>query len=127
MLKAETLRWTIVSQDRLRCPHRFDLWLAIAFDDPREVLGDPAAAASQAAVFRRWDADPADRHDPANQRRMVTTIAPRHANDDLRSVRELFEFMTTNTAESCRALRSLGAPRCGHRTRTRSKINAPDL
>ena len=31
------------------------------FADPADVLGDPGAAAEQAAAFRRWDADPANR------------------------------------------------------------------
>ena len=110
MLEAGALRWTTVSQERLRCLHRFDRWLAIAFDDPREVLGDPAAAPGQAAAFRRWDFDPANRHDPANQRRMVAKVAPRQVNDDLRAVSELFEFMATNATEAHRALGGLAAP-----------------
>ena len=57
MLEAGTLRWTTVSQERLPCLLRFDRWLA-TLDRPGDVLGDPAAAAEQAAAFRRWDADP---------------------------------------------------------------------
>ena len=44
MLESGALRWTTVSQERLPCLLRFDRWLTRAFDDPREVLGDPAAA-----------------------------------------------------------------------------------
>ena len=58
MLEAGTLRWTTVSQERLPCLLRFDRWLA-TLDRPGDVLGDPGAAAEQAAAFRRWDADPA--------------------------------------------------------------------
>ena len=76
MLESGALRWTTVSQERLRCLHRFDRWLAIAFDDPREVLGDPATAASQAAAFRRWDADPANRSDGRAHRRVPGKVHP---------------------------------------------------
>lgn len=110
MLEAGSLRWTTVSQERLRCLHRFDRWLAVAFDNPLDVLGDPAAAAGQAAAFRRWDADPANRSDHAKQRRMAATVAPRQLNDDLRAVGELLEFMAANSSEARRVLGSLAAP-----------------
>jgi hypothetical protein len=110
MLEAGTLRWTTVSQERLRCLHRFDRWLAHAFDNPLDVLGDPAAAAAHAATFRRWDADPANRSDHIKQRRMPAKVGARQLNDDLRAVAELFEFMAANSAEAGRVLGDLAAP-----------------
>lgn len=110
MLDAGTLRWTTVSQERLRCLHRFDRWLAVAFDNPLDVLGDPAAAASQAAAFRRWDAGPANRSDHTKQRRMAAKVGPRALNDDLRAIAELFEFMAANAAEARRVLGDLATP-----------------
>src|SRR5260370_24095032 len=64
--------------------------------DYRGVLGDPAAAASQAAAFARWAADPAVRSGSGRQRAAV--VAPRQVNDDLRSVAELFAFMAASPA-----------------------------
>ncbi|GDY34040.1 tyrosine-type recombinase/integrase [Gandjariella thermophila] len=110
LLEAGTLRWTTVSQERLRCLHRFDRWLQIAFDNPLDVLGDPTSAAGQAAAFRRWLADPANRCDPGKPRRMATKVAPRLINDDLRAVGELFEFMAANHDEAGRVLGPLAAP-----------------
>ena len=110
MLESGALRWTTVSQERLRCLHRFDRWLAIAFDDPREVLADPATAASQAAAFRRWDADPASRSDGRPHRRVPGKVHARLINDDLRAVAELFAFMAANQAEARRVLGPLAAP-----------------
>jgi integrase len=110
MLESGALRWTTVSQERLRCLHRFDRWLAIAFDDPREVLADRAATASQAAAFRRWDADPASRSDGRAHRRVPGKVHARLINDDLRAVAELFAFMAANQAEARRVLGPLAAP-----------------
>ena len=110
MLESGALRWTTVSQERLRCLHRFDRWLAIAFDDPGEVLADPAATASQAAAFRRWDADPANRSDGRAHRRVPGKVHPRLINDDLRAVAELFAFMAANQAEARRILGPLATP-----------------
>ena len=110
MLESGALRWTTVSQERLRCLHRFDRWLAIAFGDPREVLADPATTANQAAAFRRWDADPANRSDGGKHRRVPGKVRPRLINDDLRAVAELFAFMAANQAETRRILGPLAAP-----------------
>jgi integrase len=110
MLESGALRWTTVSQERLRCLHRFDRWLAIAFDDPREVLADPATTASQAAAFRRWDADPANRSDGGKHRRVPGKVRPRLINDDLRAVAELFAFIAANQAEARRILGPLATP-----------------
>ncbi|MGH3814254.1 MAG: tyrosine-type recombinase/integrase [Pseudonocardiaceae bacterium] len=102
LLEAGTLRWTTVSQERLKCLLRLDRWLATAVDDPREVLGDPAAAAGQAAAFRRWDADPANRCDRVcqSEHRHRTSVHPRLINDDLRAVAELFAFVAANPREA---------------------------
>ena len=98
MLESGALRWTTVSQERLPCLLRFDRWLSVAFDDPGDLLGDPAAAAPQAAAFRRWDADPATRSGSNRQRAEV--VHPRLINDDLRAVAELFAFVAANPVEA---------------------------
>jgi hypothetical protein len=100
-LEAGVLRWSTVSQERLRSLTRFDRWLSVGLADPLEVLGDPGEAVRQAAAFRRWDADPANRltrscDDRYAQRR----VAPRQLNDDLRAVAELFAFVAANSAEA---------------------------
>ena len=110
MLESGALRWTTVSQEKLRCLHRFDRWLAIASGDPREVLADPATTANQAAAFRRWDADPANRTDGGKHRRVPGKVHPRLINDDLRAVAELFAFMDANQAEARRILGPLATP-----------------
>jgi integrase len=96
MLESGALRWTTVSQERLPCLLRVDRWLSAAFRDARDLLGDPAAAARQAAAFRRWDADPATRSGSSRQRAEV--VHPRLINDDLRAVAELFAFIAANPA-----------------------------
>jgi integrase len=96
MLESGALRWTTVSQERLPCLLRVDRWLSAAFRDARDLLGDPAAAARQAAAFRRWDADPATRSGSSRQRAEV--VHPRLINDDLRAVAELFAFVAANPA-----------------------------
>lgn len=104
-LEAGALRWTTVSQERLKCLRRFDNWLTSAFDDPTEVLGDPAVAAGQAAAFARWVADPANRLTRAEDRRHFgKPVAQRQINDDLRAVAELFAFVAANQAEASRLL-----------------------
>jgi len=101
MLEAGTLRWSTVSQERMRCLMRFDRWLTSSFTDPLEVLGDPADAAAHAAAFRRWDADPANRLTRVNDQRFARTpVHPRQINDDLRAVAELFAFAAANPAET---------------------------
>ena len=96
MLESGALRWSTVSQERLPCLLRFDRWLSAA--DASDVLGDPAAAAQQAAAFRRWDADPASRSGCNRQRAEV--VHPRLINDDLRAVAELFAFVAANPCEA---------------------------
>src|SRR5260370_39363217 len=110
MLESGALRWTTVSQERLPCLHRFDRWLEVAFDDPREVLAGPATAAQQAAAFRRWAADPASRSDPGRPRQGPAKVHPRLVNDDLRAVAELLAFMAANQGEARRILGPLAAP-----------------
>src|SRR5665811_1874980 len=100
MLEAGTLRWTTVSQERLNCLCRFDNWLA-GFDDPGDILGDPAAAAEQAAAFRRWTADPANRMTrEADRRHVGKPVHPPLVNDDLRAVAELLAFVAANPVEA---------------------------
>lgn len=103
-LEAGTLRWTTVSQDRLRSLLRFDRWLTSTFDDPTDVIGDPATAAGQAATFRAWDADLANRSERTCDRGRRSPIHPRLINDDLRAVADLFHFMVTNPVEARRIL-----------------------
>ena len=102
MLESGALRWSTVSQERMKCLARLDRWLTAAFGDPRDILGDPAGAAGQAAAFRRWDADPATRAGSSRQRAEV--VHPRLINDDLRAVAELFAFVAANPAEARRLL-----------------------
>jgi hypothetical protein len=110
MLESGALRWTTVSQERLPSLHRFDRWLAAAFDDPREVLADPATAASQAAAFCRWDADPANRSDASKPRQGPAKVHPRLINDDLRAVAELLAFVAADRAEARRVLGPAAVP-----------------
>lgn len=102
-LEAGTLRWTTVSQERMKCLLRFDRWLGV-LDDPSVVLGDPAVAPQQAAAFRRWAADPDNRTDTAHRRHKTAVVHPRLINDDLRAVAELFAFIAANGVEARRIL-----------------------
>ena len=61
MLESGALRWTTVSQERMRSFRRFDNWLTASFDDPTVILGDPTSAVEQAAAFARWTAVAANR------------------------------------------------------------------
>ncbi len=100
-LEAGTLRWTTVSQERLKCLRRFDNWLTQCIDDPTSVLGDPALAAYQAAQFRGWAADPRNRvRYPGDKRDLGKQAHPRLVNDDLRAVAELMAFIAANPAET---------------------------
>jgi integrase len=104
-LEAGILRWSTVSQERMRCLFRFDRWLSVGLAGPMDVLGDPADAVRQAAAFRRWDADPANRLTrQADQRHANTPVHPRQINDDLRAVAELFAFVAANPAEARQVL-----------------------
>ena len=99
-LEAGTLRWTTVSQERIRSLQRFNNWLTTTFDDPGAVLGDPSTAAEQAAAFRRWTADTANRMTRENDRRHYTKpVHPRLINDDIRAVAELFAFVAVNQGQ----------------------------
>ncbi|MFJ7098844.1 tyrosine-type recombinase/integrase [Streptomyces mirabilis] len=103
-LEAGVLRWSTVSQERMRCLVRFDRWLS-TFADPLDVLGDPAHAVQTAAAFRRWDADPANRLLRENeQRHAQRPVAARQLNDNLRAVAELFAFVAANPAEARQVL-----------------------
>lgn len=100
-LEAGALRWTTVSQERLKCLRRFDNWLTGCFADPSDVLGDPADAAGHAAAFRCWAADPSNRMTrEADRRHYAKPVHPRQVNDDLRAVAELFAFVAANQVEA---------------------------
>jgi integrase len=100
-LEAGTLRWTTVSQERLKCLRRFDNWLSAAFDDPLQVLSEPAAAVGHAAAFARWCAEPGNRMTRVSDRRHVgKPVGPRQVNDDLRAVAELLAFVAANTDQA---------------------------
>ena len=113
-LEAGILRWSTVSQERMRCLIRFDRWLSTAPADPRDVLADPGQAVGQAAAFGRWVADPANRLTRrAEQRFAQRPVHPRLINDDLRAVAELFAFVAANPAETVRSsdrTRGLASP-----------------
>ena len=102
MLEAGILRWSTISQERLRCLVRFDRWLSDTLDDPTDILGDPAAAAGQAVAFRTWAADITNRSQRVCDRGRRGPVHPRGINDDLRAVAELFAFMATNSVEARR-------------------------
>jgi hypothetical protein len=100
-LEAGTLRWTTVSQERLKCLRRLDNWITGCLVDPSAVLGDAAAAGEQAAAFRRWTADPSNRLTREEDRRHVAKpVHPRLVNDDLRAVAELFAFVAANKVQA---------------------------
>ena len=101
MLESGVLRWSTVSQERMKSLARFDRWLTSRLDDPREIIGDPAAAAGQAAAFRRWAADPASR---ASGRKRAPAAGARPVNDDLRAVADLLAFVAASPAEARRVL-----------------------
>jgi integrase len=98
LLDGGGLRWTTVSQERLPSFMRVDRWLAETFDDPRDLLGDPAAAAEQAAAFRAWDTDPA--HRAGVRRRVADRVHPRLINDDVRAVAHLLGFVAAHPAQA---------------------------
>ena len=81
-------------------------------------------AAGQAAAFRRWDADPANRHERRPDRRPAV-VAPRLINDDLRAVAELFAFLAANPVEARRLHRPVTGP-AAHR-RARGRLAPPGL
>lgn len=103
MLEAGTLRWSTVSQERMPSLARFSRHLAACFTDSRDILGDPSAAAAQAAAFARWDADPANRT-VTSSRQPAKIVGPRLVNDDLRAVADLLAFMAASPAEARRVL-----------------------
>ena len=100
-LEAGALRWTTVSQERLKCLRRFDNWITGSLADPSDVLGDPADAGGHAAAFRRWTADPSNRMTrEADRRHYAKPVHPRQVNDDLRAVAELFAFVAGNQVQA---------------------------
>lgn len=104
-LEAGTLRWTTISQSRLKSLRRFDNWLTSCFEEPTQVLGDPAAAPGQAAAFRRWAADPSNRLTrEADRRHYPKPVGPRPVNDDMLAVAELFTFIAANRTEATHLL-----------------------
>jgi integrase len=101
MLESGMLRWTTVSQERLKSFRRLDNWLTTCLADPTHVLGDPAAAVEQAAAFARWTADPRNRVTRESDTRHLGKPVPvRGINDDLRAVAGLFEFVAANPVEA---------------------------
>ena len=73
MLEVGTLRWSTVSQERLRCLVRFDRWLSDTFDDPNDVLGDLPAGLTT-TYGRSSSSSPSW---PAIPSRLVESWAPR--------------------------------------------------
>ena len=101
MLESGVLRWTTVSQERLKSFRRFDNWLTTCLADPADVLADPTAAVEQAAAFARWIADPRNRVTRESDTRHLGKPVPiRGINDDLRAVAGLFEFVAANAVEA---------------------------
>lgn len=105
MLESGALRWTSVSQERMPSLRRFDKWLSTCFEDPTDILGDPAAAVEQAAGFARWTAQRRNRATRASDTRHLGKAVPaRSINDDLRAVAGLLEFVAANPGEARRVL-----------------------
>jgi len=102
MLESGALRWATVSQERMPSLARFSRHLAACFTDASGILGNPAAAAGQAAAFARWAADPANRSDGSRQ--PPEAVGPRLVNDDLRAVADLFAFVAASPGEARRVL-----------------------
>ncbi len=85
----------------MRCLVRLDRWLTETSADPLDVLGDPGLAVQQAAAFRRWDAEPANRLTRRSEQRFAARpVSVRQVNDDLRAVAELFAFVAANPVEA---------------------------
>ncbi|SKH58926.1 phage integrase family protein [Mycobacteroides abscessus subsp. massiliense] len=100
MLESGALRWTTVSQERMRSFRRFDNWLTASFDDPTEILGDPTSTVEQAAAFARWTAVAANRVTRESDTRHLGRAVPiRGINDDLRAVAGLLDFIAANPRE----------------------------
>jgi integrase len=101
MLEAGTLRWGSIAHNRLSSLRLFDTWLTTCLDDPRQILGDPAAARQQAVAFARWAADPRNRPTRQKDRRQLgKSVRPKLVNSDLRAIAELFAFVTDNPVEA---------------------------
>jgi hypothetical protein len=101
MLESGALRWTTVSQERMRSFRRFDNWLTTTFDDPTVTLGDPTTAVEQAAAFARWTAVAANRVTRESDTRHLGKVVPlRGINDDLRAVAGLLDFIAVNPSEA---------------------------
>ena len=113
MLESGALRWTTVSQERMRSFRRFDNWLTATFDDPTVILGDPTTAVEQAAAFARWTAVEqaaafarwtavaANRVTRESDTRHLGKVVPiRGINDDLRAVAGLLNFIAANRSEA---------------------------
>ncbi len=75
------LRWTTVSQERMRSFRRFDNWLTACFDDPTDILGDPpTTAVEQAEAFARWTAVAANRVTRQSDTRHLGRTVPIRGN-----------------------------------------------
>ncbi|WP_343577582.1 tyrosine-type recombinase/integrase [Mycobacterium sp.] len=100
-LESGVLRWTTVSQERMRNFRRFDNWLITSFGDPTDILGDPTTAVEQAAAFARWTAVAANRVTRESDTRHLGKPVPiRGINDDLRAVAGLLDFVAANPSEA---------------------------
>lgn len=101
MLESGVLRWTTVSQERMRSFRRFDNWLTACLPNPTDILGDPATAVEQAAAFARWTAVAANRVTRESDTRHLGKPVPiRGINDDLRAVAGLLDFVAANPSEA---------------------------
>jgi hypothetical protein len=101
MLESGVLRWTTVSQERVRSFRRFDNWLTACLPNPTVILGDPTTAVEQAAAFARWTAVAANRVTRESDTRHLGKAVPiRGINDDLRAVAGLLDFVAANPSEA---------------------------
>ena len=125
MLEAGALRWTTVSQERLPCLLPLRPLAGAPSTTPATSWATRRAAAEQAAAFRRWDADPANRPRAPTRTGARPWCHPRLINDDLRAVAELFAFVAANPVEARRMLGPSPWP-AGHR-RARGRLVPPGL
>ena len=101
MLESGALRWTTVSQERLKCLARFSRWLTGGSAIPAASSVTPLPRPGRR---QRSPAGPRTRR-PVRQRPAAPeTAGPQLVNDDLRAVAELFAFVAASPAEARRVL-----------------------
>nr|WTB28316.1 tyrosine-type recombinase/integrase [Streptomyces sp. NBC_00830]WTB35765.1 tyrosine-type recombinase/integrase [Streptomyces sp. NBC_00830] len=91
-MEAGTITWSTITGSRAPSFFLLDRWLSTQ-EDPAGLTSDIARASSQAASFRRWVSE------PANRGRDTAKLSSRAVNDDLRNVSDLLAFIADNREE----------------------------